>query len=119
MGESLLAGDHAVAATEHPGRGAAGGCQGLKAEPGQDPRGTGVPGVGDDEKSRSLVQRTKAVGFVELAGRHAMPPGGNWRDCLCIDPGTRVTSRRRSEYPVSVAEVVRRWRRSILAAIVG
>ena len=71
MVERLLPRHHAVAAAEHPGRGAARGRERLKAEPGQDPRRARVLRVGEHEVSRLLVQRTETIGLFELAGWHA------------------------------------------------
>ena len=75
MGERLLAGDHAVTPAEHPGRGAAGGRQGVKAEPRKDPRRTRIPSIGNDKKPRFPVQRLETARFLTLAGCHVTPPG--------------------------------------------
>src|SRR5204862_332731 len=61
------------AATPHVGETEAGGRQRLEAERGQEPRGTRIPRIGDDEGAGPPVQFLKGFGFFRLRA-HARTP---------------------------------------------
>ncbi len=55
MGQRLIAGQAAILKAQFPGRGRAGGSQRLKTGAGQNPRGSDVPRIWNDERARALV----------------------------------------------------------------
>src|SRR5262245_24159003 len=52
------------------GNGAARRGECRKADASQDPRRSGVPGVGDDERARPLMKGAKGIALVELRDGH-------------------------------------------------
>jgi hypothetical protein len=72
MRERLVAADCtlAVAARERERETGARGRERLEAEAGQDARGADVPGVGDHERARALVQRAEGARSFNLARFH-------------------------------------------------
>src|SRR5262249_14352006 len=68
--EHLVAGDPAVARAVCAGSRVAGGGDRRKAEARQNARRSRVPGVGDDERARPLMERAERIGFVELSDDH-------------------------------------------------
>jgi hypothetical protein len=68
--ERLVARQLAVLPAEDAGCGAARGRERLEAEPLEQLRRAGVECVGDDERTRSRVQRPQALGFVGGGGGH-------------------------------------------------
>src|SRR5205823_4050047 len=77
VGEELVAADSAGAVdlAERVGEAEARRRERLEAERRQQLRGAGVPGVGDDEYARALVQRAECGGLVLLSfhGRRSRP----------------------------------------------
>jgi hypothetical protein len=59
IGNHLAAHHDTVGAAEHVGEPEAGGGERFEAERRQQFRGTGIPGVGNDESARALVQRAE------------------------------------------------------------
>ena len=68
--EHLVAGDPAVARAVCAGSRVAGGGDRRKAEARQNARRSRVPGVGDDERARPLMERAEGIAFVELSDGH-------------------------------------------------
>src|SRR5262249_36100365 len=66
----LVAGDPAVARAVCAGSRVAGGGDRRKAKARQNARRARVPGVGDDERARPLMERAERIAFVELSDSH-------------------------------------------------
>ena len=63
VGDRFVAGHLAIAASENAGGSGARGGEGFETQPGEDARGTGVPGVWDEEGSRLLMKFLELKGF--------------------------------------------------------
>src|SRR5262249_45489288 len=68
--EHLVAGDPAVTRAVCAGSRVAGGGDRRKAEARQNARRSRVPGVGDEERARPLMERAERIAFVELSDGH-------------------------------------------------
>src|SRR5262249_17578436 len=81
VGRRRVAGDPAVApAVDTRGCAARRGKRRI-AEARQNARGSSVPDVGDHERTRPLMERTKDIALVELSGGHTNSSSSNVSEC--------------------------------------
>src|ERR1035441_4165538 len=70
VSEGFLASDgsSAVATTKGEGEAGTGGGKGSKSEAGEETGGAGIPGIGNDENFRPLMERQELSSFFSLVG---------------------------------------------------